>query len=127
MTTTAVPTIRDTIVNALTANGYREYARMPVVDQIVTALVDREVTMNGDTGVGQPVTDETQRRLSSVGTAESDEMSLAEQVARLAMTVDHLVAFARQNGYPMLGVSRTKRRWGRCLSGPAPPVTREGG
>ena len=101
MTTTAVPTIRDTIVNALTANGYREYARMPVVDQIVTALVDREVTMNGDTGVGQPVTDETQRRLSSVGTAESDEMSLAEQVARLAMTVDHLVAFARQNGYPM--------------------------
>ena len=98
MTTTAVPTIRDTVVRSLNEGGLGNYANHPVVDRIVQALVDRETnlhaTMEGGPmqGSASPVADEIKRRLD-----EGEDLDA--RVTRLEEQVGDLISFARENGY----------------------------
>jgi hypothetical protein len=99
MTTTAVPTIRDTVVRSLNEGGLGGYANHPVVDRIVQALVDRETNLHAQMeggpmqGSASPVADEIQRRLD-----EGDD-NLDARVTRLEEQVGDLISFARENGY----------------------------
>lgn len=99
MTTTAVPTIRQTIENVLRNGGYASYASMGVVDQIVAALQDREQALYGDVPTSAPAPSEAGSLASAVEQNEAVPVGVGERLRALEEQVARLTEFALANGY----------------------------